>query len=226
MKKNIILKVFALIVTSCLISCSNDDSNIQENNNNVKTRVYSSQIEEAKALALPVDEVNSVPKRIKEKRAAAVILSNYVSIKDSLYSLDISKEDAQKLGVDADLYIRVLQDLKNTNNIIEKARQKGEKIILPNVKEEYRKYKQSNKVPLTRSGNKGRNQYGSISTIGTEEGTDAFLPTIDKTAVKFTCRTSAAMIPVYTCKTHVFGGWNSQTKAGTLFTNTGKAMQL
>uniref|UniRef100_UPI00359F18FC hypothetical protein n=1 Tax=Prevotella heparinolytica TaxID=28113 RepID=UPI00359F18FC len=164
MKKNIILKVFALIVTSCLISCSNDDSNIQENNNNVKTRVYSSQIEEAKALALPVDEVNSVPKRIKEKRAAAVILSNYVSIKDSLYSLDISKEDAQKLGVDADLYIRVLQDLKNTNNIIEKARQKGEKIILPNVKEEYRKYKQSNKVPLTRSGNKGRNQYGSIST--------------------------------------------------------------
>lgn len=56
----------------------------------------------SQALALPVDEINSIPNNIKDKRAAAVILSNYVSIKDSLYSLDISKEEAQKIGIDAD----------------------------------------------------------------------------------------------------------------------------
>ena len=102
--------------------------------------MYSSRFEEAKALALPIDEVNSTPKNIKDKRAAAVILSNYVSIKDSLYSLDISKEDAQKIGVDADLYTSILEDLKNSNKTIKDARQQGEHISLPNIKEEYKKY--------------------------------------------------------------------------------------
>ena len=40
------------------------------------------------------------------------------------------------------------------------------------------------------------------------------MPTIDKTAVKFTCRTNAAIAPVYTCKTFVFNNWNSEIKAG------------
>lgn len=96
MKKDVLPKVFTLVVASCLISCSNDDSNDYEGDNSVKLKSYSSQIEEAKALALPVDEINSIPNNIKNKRAAAIILSNYVSIKDSLYSLDISKEEAQK----------------------------------------------------------------------------------------------------------------------------------
>lgn len=102
MKKDVLFKVFTLVVASCLISCSNDDQKIQEGDNSVNIKSYSSQIEEAKALALPVDEINSIPNNIKDKRAAAVILSNYVSIKDSLYSLDISKEEAQKIGIDAD----------------------------------------------------------------------------------------------------------------------------
>ena len=132
MKKNILFKVVTFIIASCLISCANDDTNIQENNKSVKTKAYSSQVEEAKALALPVDKINNIPKSIKDKRAAAVILSNYVSIKDSLYSIDISKEDAQKLGIDADLYTSILQDLELSNKIIKEARQKGEKPNLPN----------------------------------------------------------------------------------------------
>ena len=80
--------ILALFV-GVLTSCSNDDSCIQKNPNNIKTRAYSSQIEEAKALALPINEVNSIPKEIKDKRAAAVILSNYISIKDSLSYLEI-----------------------------------------------------------------------------------------------------------------------------------------
>ena len=219
--------ILALFV-GVLTSCSNDDSCIQKNPNNIKTRAYSSQIEEAKALALPINEVNSIPKEIKDKRAAAVILSNYISIKDSLYSLDISEKDAQTIGVDADLYNSVLQDLKNTNKAITEARLHGEKVSLPNVKEESKKYRMSKEVPqaLTRSGNKGKNQYGYISTNGTEEGTDAFLPTSDKSSVKFTCRTNAAIAPVYTCKTFVFGGWNAKTKVGTLFTNTDVVVKL
>lgn len=228
MKKCILLNAFTFIIAFCLISCSNDDSNLQEESKSVKTKAFSSQVEEAKALALPVDEVNSIPKNIKDKRAAAVILSNYVSIKDNLYSLDISKEDAQKIGVDADLYTSILEDLKNSNKAIKEARQQGENIFLPNIKEEYKKYRQSNKVPqaLTRSGNKGRNQYGSISTNGTEEGTDAFIPKIDKSAVRFNCRTNAAITPIYTCKTHISGGWYSKTKVGTLFTNTSITVKL
>ena len=115
--------------------------------------------EEAKALALPVDEINSIPNNIKDKRAAAVILSNYVSIKDSLYSLEISKEEAQKIGIDADLYISILEDLNNSNRAIKEARLQGKKISLPNVKEEYKEYRQSLQVQQAhmRSGNNGRN---------------------------------------------------------------------
>lgn len=228
MKKSVLFKVFTLVVASCLVSCSNDDSNIQEEKNSVKIKSYSSQIEEAKALALPVDEINSMPKNIKDKRAAAVILSNYVSIKDSLYSLDISKEEAQKIGVDADLYTSILEDLQNSNKAIKEARLQGKDIPLPNIKEEYKEYRQSFQVQpaLTRSGNNGRDQYGSISTNGTEEGVDYFMPTIDKTSVKFTCRTNAAITPVYTCKTFVFNNWNSEVKVGSLFKNTDITVKL
>ena len=108
---------------------------------------------------MPVDEINSIPNNIKDKRAAAVILSNYVSIKDSLYSLDISKEEAQKIGIDADLYISILEDLNNSNRAIKEARLQGKKISLPNVNQEYKEYRQSLQVQQahTRSGNNGRN---------------------------------------------------------------------
>ena len=108
---------------------------------------------------MPVDEINSIPNNIKDKRAAAVILSNYVSIKDSLYSLEISKEEAQKIGIDADLYISILEDLNNSNRAIKEARLQGKKISLPNVKEKYKEYRQSLQVQQahTRSENNGRN---------------------------------------------------------------------
>lgn len=143
MAKNNFLKVFVVISFSGFISCTNGSSNGQENNNSVRTRTYSSKTEEAKALALPIDKVSSTSKKIKDRRAAAVILSNYVSIKDSLYVLEISKEDAQKLGVDTDLYMSVLQELKRTNKMIKEARQRGENITLPDVKEEYKKFMNS-----------------------------------------------------------------------------------
>lgn len=143
MAKNNFLKVFVVISFSGFISCANGSSNGQENNNSVRTKTYSSKTEEAKALALPIDKVSSTSKKIKDRRAAAVILSNYVSIKDSLYVLEISKEDAQKLGVDTDLYMSVLQELKRTNKMIKEARQRGENITLPDVKEEYKKFMNS-----------------------------------------------------------------------------------
>lgn len=164
MKKNVILKVITFVIAFCFIACSNDETKLQKNGKSVRTRVYSSPFEEAKALALPIDEINSMPKNIKDKRAACVILSNYVSIKDSLYSLDISKEEAEEIGVDADLYTSILEDMKTSNRIIKQIRQRGEHITLPNIKEEYKKYMESNKASQTstRSGHNGRSQHGSI----------------------------------------------------------------
>lgn len=106
-----------------------------------------------------IEQINSIPNNIKDKRAAAVILSNYVSIKDSLYSLEISKEEAQKIGIDADLYISILEDLNNSNRAIKEALLQGKKISLPNVKEEYKEYRQSLQVQQahTHSENNGRN---------------------------------------------------------------------
>lgn len=223
--KSISLMMF--IVASTIFtfySCSNSlDEEDFSTSNNLNTKVYSSKIEEAKALAVPIEDLDNIPQNIKGKRAAAVILSKYISLNDSIYSLDISVEEAKKLGVTENFYYEIVNDLEKSNEAIKEATKNGEKLILPDVKKEAEDYsngKLSINSTVTRSGNNGKNQYGSIVTNGNEEGTDAFIPTIDKTYVLFTCRTNAAPIPVYTCKTYIFGGWNSKIKAGTLFTNT------
>lgn len=107
----------------------------------MKAKVYSSKIEEANALAVPVEDLDEIPQNVKEKRAAAVILSNYVSLNDSTYSLDISAEEAKKLGITEDLYYEIVNDLEKSNEAIKEATKNGEKLILPNVKKEAEDYR-------------------------------------------------------------------------------------
>lgn len=143
MKPNNFFRILVVFIVACPLSCGQHGTGVQRSDNSLKTKTYASPEEEAKALALPVDEVRTFPKDIKTVRAAAVMLSAYVSVKDSLYSLDISMQDARKAGVDEDLYRVVLQDLQNTNEALKEMRQRGEHPDMPNVKELYKKYRDS-----------------------------------------------------------------------------------
>lgn len=124
--KLIPLSLLAILIAS---SCAQKDSPSQTNNS-VRNRVYASEAEEAKALLLSVEELRQMPKEIRIKRAAALALKNYAFYKDSVFYLNISKEDAKKLGVDEDLYEEIIEGIKDTNKQIKECNAKGEKIII------------------------------------------------------------------------------------------------
>ena len=197
---------------------------------NLKEKVYSSMEEEAKALALPVSELNSLSKSEKRQRAAAVILADYVVLKDSSYHLNISKEYAKSIGVDGELYERVKKDLELSNKAIKDALKVGEKLDLPDIKKEAKEYKEKKDTSLlsesTRGAsslyfhlNKGR-QEGRIYTYNSNIGRDYFRPALMKKVVRFTCITNAALVPVYLCGTRTFGVTYTNSKTGSLFHNT------
>ena len=111
--KLIPLSLLAILIAS---SCAKKDSPSQTNNS-VRNRVYASEAEEAKALLLSVEELRQMPKEIRIKRAA-------------VFYLNISKEDAKKLGVDEDLYEEITEGIKDTNKQIKECNAKGEKVII------------------------------------------------------------------------------------------------
>ena len=122
--KLIPLSLLAILIAS---SCAKNNSPSQTNNS-VRNRVYAS--EEAKALLLSVEELRQMPKEIRIKRAAALALKNYAFYKDSVFYLNISKEEAKKLGVDEDLYEEITEGIKDTNKQIKECNAKGEKVII------------------------------------------------------------------------------------------------
>ena len=130
MDKNF-LKLIPLSLLAILIafSCAKNEPTSQTNNS-VRNRVYASEAEEAKALLLSVEELRQMPKDIRIKRAAALALKDYVYYKDSVFYLNISKEDAKELGVDEDLYEEIIEGIKDTNQKIKECNAKGEKIII------------------------------------------------------------------------------------------------
>lgn len=145
MKTALYILVFtALTATACT---ERFDRSTYTDGNNIRKRTYTSETEEAKALAVSIEELRQMPKETRAKRAAATILADYVSLKDSTYHLNISKEEAKKLGIDGDLYDNVAANLEESNKAIRKALKEGYKLALPDIKKEADKYKsrQNNK---------------------------------------------------------------------------------
>ncbi len=64
------------------------------------------------------------PESLEAQRAANTILIKFVKLNknDERYYLDISREDALKLGVPAQFYDRAVQDIETTNRYIQRYR--------------------------------------------------------------------------------------------------------
>lgn len=128
--KKTIFKVCVIAFVGCVWGCSRESPEAVS----VRERTYASVEEEAKALALTVDEVKKLSKTVKDRRAAAMILSKYLTItSDSLGALNITKEAAKKLGVDEDLYEYHVKELNATNDYIKEMRKRGVKVDLSDL---------------------------------------------------------------------------------------------
>lgn len=205
------------IFSLTLFSCSQDEKDFPVTHSE-KNCSYT-----AVELGLSESEFSELSPKQRERRAANLQLSEFVSLKDSVYKLTISQEEAEAMGISSEMYAKALNEINLANETIAKSNKEGTPIILTDVKSSVQEFKQKKRIyaPFdTRSGNNGRDQYGYIETDGNSEGNDFFMPTNQKSNVLFTCQTKVALIPVYTCKTYVFNTWNSGIATGALGTRT------
>lgn len=91
---------------------------------------------EADSLFITVEELKRMTPEVKEKRKAAIILSRYISRKGDTYSLDISKEDALRLGVKEQIYDEIRRDVENTNSTIRQLMADGTDMALTDIRME------------------------------------------------------------------------------------------
>ncbi len=222
--KNDYLQKVAVFVFSLLFCACTQDEQALPSIASEKTSNYT-----AAELGLSETDFLELTQTQREQRGANLKLADFVSLKDSVYSLTITQKEAEAMGISSEMYTKALNDIALANETIAKSNKEGIPISITDVKLSAQEFKLKKKLysPFdTRSGNNGTNQYGHIETDGNSEGTDFFKPTIQKSQVLFKCSSKAALTPVYTCKTYVFATWNSANAIGAIGTITQVKVKL
>lgn len=216
MKKFEFQLISAFIFSLLFFSCSQKEQNLSSTASSEKISTYT-----ASELELSESEFSELTLKQKEQRAANLKLSEFVSLKDSVYSLTISQKEAEAMGISEEMYKNALNEMKVANETIAKCNKEGKPITLTDVKSSTQESKKkSNFVSRLTSSRALGNQYGHIETYGNTEGYDAFMPREQISNVLFYCQSNAAITPVYTCKTYIFGKWNYGTAVGCLGVET------
>ncbi len=160
--------------------------------------------------------LENAPYHPKTQVEANFILRNYIILLQNSYSLKLSIEEAHKLGISSEQYSNAIDEVSNTNKLIKEA------MINP-------KYEMQLTDPQTAIENQDKwpinntrssMPSGSLSTSGQEFAQEGFFAPVGMKGVVFVCRTNAALLPVYTCKTNSLNTWKIKTAVGTLGTNT------
>ena len=216
MKKIKFQLISAFFFSLLFFSCSQNEQNISSAASSEKNSICT-----ASELGLSEADFSKLTPKQREQRAANIKLSEFVSLKDSVYSLTISQKEAEAMGISEEMYKNALNEMKVANEAIAKCNKEGKPITLTDVKPSIQESKKkSNIVSKLTSGRASGNQYGHIETYGNTEGYDAFMPREENSNVLFYCQSNAAITPVYTCKTYIFGKWNYGTAVGCLGVET------
>lgn len=216
MKKIKFQLISAFFFSLLFLSCSQKEQNISSTASSEKNSICT-----APELGLSEADFSKLTPKQREQRAANIKLSEFVSLKDSVYSLTISQKEAEAMGISEKMYKNALNEMKVANEAIAKCNKEGKPITLTDVKPSIQESKKkSNIVSKLTSGRASGNQYGHIETYGNTEGYDAFMPREQISNVLFYCQSNAAITPVYTCKTYIFGKWNYGTAVGCLGVET------
>lgn len=116
-----------IVGTLFLASCNsrNDRSDVDDN-------AMSGDSVEA-ALDNWIEKRVSEDPELAELREAAVKLSEYVRLDGDCYVLEISEEEAARIGVSPESYRYQLNELKKTNDMIAAAKSRGDSIELVDI---------------------------------------------------------------------------------------------
>lgn len=147
MNTKIVIPLLSLCVLSCTKTIKNDC--VQEvpdatETAEANTRSYTQEeIDEANSLLLPVEELSRFTEEMKSQRKANLILVEYLVPHDSVYALEISEEEAAKLGVAPKYYKAAIKDIETTDSLYSELVREGkaEKHPLKDFREEVRELK-------------------------------------------------------------------------------------
>ena len=121
MNKKLLLFLLALVLIVVVVQYKETDSIVHEQDS--------------------IPELSNLPEEVKQKRAAAMILSDYVVLEDTQYRLDISEQKAQELGVPPHLYEVIKNEISSTNAAIQKILENGDSIELCDIQAVSKAYK-------------------------------------------------------------------------------------
>lgn len=149
------------------------------------------------------------------------ILFGYLRMDDDkTIHLEVTEQEAGKLGVPADCYRKALEDIRSANEFIQRMREAGEEVDqlrLPDLSD-------ANDTPAMLSrGNEVQFPAGHYSVNGngpTDIATACFFAPLDMSAVQFQCRGHAALACVHSCTTYSLGTTNSGGRVGSPWSNT------
>ncbi len=158
----------------------------------------------------------------KQLRAASITLSEYIVLENNQYRLDVSEQEALKLGIASNLYKTIKDEIASTNAIIQKTVENGDTIEMCDVQAVSKAYKNG-----TLKANDNSNKYtkaallsGFIKTDGQEDGTACFKTEYGHKEVLFRCRTHVAPTPIYYCAVSAWGTLKKKTMIGNVLTTT------
>lgn len=129
-----------VIISITILSCSQDNQSVQfHKNENLTEQQHVNNL---------CNEIDSLPQNVLKKRKASIILADFVKLENNQYRLDISKNEAEQLGVSPELYDEIVADLYNTNIWILEAIENGDSIEIPDIQAIAKEYKKQIMQPL------------------------------------------------------------------------------
>lgn len=145
-------------------------------------------------------------KQMNAKRLEKInkTISNHLNFSNNRYSLNLTSEKCEKIGLSLLEYKRVLLDLKKLNNYIAEA----EKNSNPEIMFSNSKRSSLAQIPS-----------GTLTSIGQEMVSTGFWAPLGAKAVRFTCRSGAIPMPGFTCKTKALATLRIEAEYGALGTN-------
>ncbi|MDE6090602.1 MAG: hypothetical protein K2G41_07845 [Duncaniella sp.] len=153
-----------------------------------------------------------------ERRKAAQIVGEYIVLSDNQYSLELTQQEAEKLGVRDTIYDIVLKEINDINKFVTEQMEKGDTLSLPDIQASLKRYKNPEiqykpetfkSKRLSRAGS--MKAAGRLESFSNEPVQATFKAVSGTTEVVFWCVPKVAIFPIYVCSVSAFGATNSKT---------------
>ena len=195
-----IITLFAL----CFCACNPENSLINEPEG-LQPDISNLQIE-ADSLYLPVSLIQNMTTEAKQRWRSSLIISEHTYIKDNQYYIDLSENDANKLGVPSSYYHYRMRHQDSINNEINKIISDGKTIELVDLKEIVTRVKKDKHIASKnfnwRLNSTSRTKYSNCAEWPFIEGLEVYK---SRDTIKVTHRNNDAIINI-TCNCEIYAG--------------------